>query len=901
MEKIKIIENEFEHKCTGCGACMNACPVGAIEMVEGYNTFLYPKINEEKCIHCKKCVITCPVNSFENKNLSNPKIYAIKAEDSIRMTSSSGGFFYNAAKKIINNGGVAYGVTLTNNHQVEFIRIETINEVKKCQGSKYVQAKVNFIYKRAKTDLDNGLNVIFFAMPCQISGFKNFLNKEYPNLILVDIICHGVPSQKLFDLYLKDKDPNNITNINFRNKNNGWRADIITINYNNKQPYSKSLNEGDEFEFGFQNNIILRDSCENCKFCDFPRVGDLTIGDFWGIDKFIENDNKGTSMLFINNETGNNFFKKILNEFIFVKEINTKHNSLKNRIFPNYKHNENKTLFFQNLLKQKSFQESISTAKKGLYDVGIVGIPTVENFGGSLTYIALYKAVRELGFTCFMIERPTNSKHPPTSILNNYYENPFYDTMIISNLKVKSEYEKLNNMANCFLVGSDQMFHHNLYNNFSQFVTLDWVNDNKKKVAYAASFGHDKFTGDENERAEMSYYMKKFDAFSVRETSGIELAKKEFGVDAIEVLDPVFLCSANTYLDLAKKAKKDYSGDYISTYILDPNETKNNIIKKIEKKLNLNATVFSEMFYTNEKIKSKWTREIEIGNINERLASLVNAKFILTDSFHGTCLAIILKKPFISIINKQRGATRFISLLSKLNLMDRIIDPENPSLSEDLFSTIDYDRVYKILNKEIIKDKNWLKEQITIKCKKSYSVEDVLLKKIKSENSMLRKKINFLINLLNINYYYDENLYTFLDKINSKKQNLLILIASKDTPGMSINDEINNKLHQLGLLTNFKNIHWNGYLGIIYKGIVIDEISKFEEAVNTSKEIDGLNIEVYSAPLHKGNTSRIKINNIDYTMNSRGLNFVIYDLGKRQVIDSVGFDTHQSKYPSIRK
>lgn len=901
MEKIDIIEKDFLHKCTGCGACKNACPVGAIEMVEGYHTFLYPKIDESKCIHCKKCVLTCPVNKYDNINSKTPELFAVRASDEIRKQSSSGGMFYVFAEAVIKNQGTCYGASLTPEQKIEHIRISTLEEIKKCQGSKYVQSNTKLVYQEAKKDLDDGKLVLFTGCPCQIVGLKNYLAKPYENLITIDIICHGVPSQKEFDLYLADKDPDKINDVLFRDKENGWRADILTIKYNHDNKYMKSWKQQDEFEVGFQENIILRDSCQNCKFCEMPRTGDLSIGDFWGIEKYMENDGKGTSMLFVNNEKGKLFFDKVINNFTLVKKMDIPFAEIKNRIRAYYPHHENKDLFFDSL-KNNSFAESIKIAKNGVYDVAIVGIPTVENFGGSLTYVALYHTVKELGFSSFMIERPTHSKHPPAELNKNYYISPFGNAKIVSNIKTKSEYQQLSDKANCFLVGSDQMFHHNLYNNFSQFVTLDWVKDNKRKVAYAASFGHDEFTGDENERAEMSYYMKKFDAFSVRESSGVELAKNDFGVDAIHALDPVFLCNPKIYEDIANNAKQTFPKNYISSYILDPNNNKAKILDYVEKKLKLPSKIYSEMALTNDVAKTRWNKTLEIGNINDRMACIVNSDFIVTDSFHGTCFAIIMKKPFIAIKNAGRGVARFESLLGKLGLMNRLVDPnEDLSKREDLFEEIDYNSVYKVLNKEIKTNKTWLLNNLKPSTKKSYSTEDILLKKLKDENNFLKKQLNFLMSLLNVDYVKEYNLIEYISKLNKNKHNLLISISAKDTPGMSITREMASNLQSLGIKTDLTTKHWCGYSAIIYKGVLIDEKCVYQEEVASNFNDSTVSLNVISAPLHKGNRSIIEINNVDYSINSRGLNFVIYDLDKKQVTDSVCFDTHDRKIPALRK
>ena len=151
---------------------------------------------------------------------------------------------------------------------------------------------------------------------------------------------------------------------------------------------------------------------------------------------------------------------------------------------------------------------------------------------------------------------------------------------------------ELNNFCTSFVVGSDQLFNDNLYNDLDQWITLDWVSDNKKKIAYAASYGHDYIWSSESTRAKMSFFMKKFDAFSVREKSGVELSKKEFGIEAEWVLDPVFLCDTKHYLELASKSTIERETPYIGAYILDPNKEKEEIIRYVMDKLSLPSEIF---------------------------------------------------------------------------------------------------------------------------------------------------------------------------------------------------------------------------------------------------------------------------------------------------------------------
>lgn len=893
-----IIAKEFESKCVGCAACMNVCPVDAITMIEGYHTFLYPKIDENKCINCKRCQITCPVNNYIPLGNFSPTIYAIRADDEIRIKSSSGGAFGVFAEKFIADSGIVYGVTLDENQQVKFIKISSQDDISRCQGSKYVQSEVGFIYREVKKDLEQNNNVLFSGCPCHIAGLKNYLKKDYSNLTTIDILCHGVPSQKLFDEYLKEKRTEKIFDVKFRDKKFGWRADLINISYN-KHNYVRGWKDDDAYEIGFQTNLILRDSCENCKFAEFPKNSDITIGDFWGCENFIENDGKGTSVVIINTEKGNNVLNSVSDKLSFLNKLDITINMLKNRVGAFYPHNINKNLFFEHI-KTKSFDEAIKMASHGIYDVGIVGIPTVENFGGSLTYVALYYTLRGLNKTCFFVERPKFSKHPPAAIERSYYKTPFEsDTLIFDNLDDKESLKSLNEKANCFLVGSDQLFHHNLYNNFSKYVTLDWVKDNKKKIAYAASFGHSIFTGDEDERAEMAYFMQKFDAFSVRESSGVNLAKEVFGIEADLVLDPVFLCDYDIYDRIASNSYIKYSSDdYISAYILDPNKSKSQIISKAEDILQKKSKIYSEMFYNNNSIKNKWDRDIEIGKIEDRLACIQNSSFMVTDSFHGVCFSIIFKKPFIAIKNKGRGVARFESILNLLGLSNRLISEED-ELTSNLFEPIDYDEVYKKLNIEVEKSKQWLIDNLTPQ-NKPYSVYDILNKKIndlQEANTMLLEK---LIKYLKLDYCKENNIFEYLNSLISNKNNLIIAIATKDTPGMAITDELIVKLRELGLKSEFKQAHWCGYIALIYKGAVMHENLQYEQALEFNFNDTKNNIIIKSAPLHKGNKASIIINNTDYAINSRGLNFVVFDADKNIVMDSVAFDTHMPRFVASR-
>ncbi len=901
MSKIKIIKDDFFNKCAGCGACMNICPTNAIKMKEGYHTFLYPEINNDLCINCHHCQNVCPVNHYIVNNNVLPETYAVQANDAIRVNSSSGGMFTIAANYILEKKGIVYGVAFDENMVAKFIRVYSEADLKKCQGSKYVQSEVNVIYREIKNDLDDNKVVLFTGCPCQVAGLKNYLKADYDNLITIDLLCHGVPSQIHLSSFLKDKAVDKIKDVKFRNKEFGWRADVTNIIYKTAMPYVNTWRNNDEFQIGFQDNLIIRDCCEKCKFSKFPRIGEISIGDFWGIQQYIENDRKGTSLVFVNNNKGKAFFERLKDKIHFYEKMNIDPNSIKNRIMEYYPHHKNKKLFY-NYLKKKSFSESVILAEKGMYEVGIVGIPTVENFGGSLTYVALYNTIKELGYSCLLIERPKNSKHPPAPLDKIYYESPFDNDELIDYFENKDEMRRLNDTVSTFLVGSDQLFHHNLYNNFAQYITLDWVSDNKQKIAYAASFGHDEFTGDEVERAEMSYFMKKFDAFSVREISGVALAKSQFGIDAEHVLDPVFLCDRNIYVSLANKAKNKYSDGYIAAYILDPSMNKSNILKTVSKIKNKPYKVYSEMFYNNQNAKNKWDIDLELGMIEDRLNCIMNSDYVITDSFHGVCFSIIFKKNFIAIANEGRGIARFESLLKVIGLQNRLIKQDiDVSKIEGMLGDINYDEVNSILSNEITRCKKWLKEKIDGGNKKSFSTYDMIIKRLENENNEIKKKFDLLFKYLNYNYAKENNIYAYLSQINEIKENAIIIISAKDTPGMSINNELNNLLGNLGLKSDLTKAHWCGYLAVISHGVVIEEKCEYDKKVEYNAKIGKCDLHMVSAPLHQGNFSSIVINKTEYSINERGLNIVIFDTQKSFVTDSVNFDTHDRNLTPKRK
>lgn len=310
-----MIEIKDKTRCMGCHACYNRCPVQAIEMVEDEKGFKYPQVNKEKCINCGLCERVCPILN-QRKVENTPKAYAVKNKnEEVREKSSSGGMFSLLAEKVLQDGGVVFGVAFDENWQLKHIYVENIEDLQIFRGSKYLQSIVGETYSKLKDFLIEGRKVMYTGTPCQIEGLKSYLGKEYENLFTQDIICHGVPSPKVHERYLKylrDKyKTKNIKNIIHRTKINGWKNWCVNIKFDNSE-YIKA-HEQDPYMQAFLRNTSLRESCYNCQFKKKHRISDITLADFWGIENVAPemDDDRGTSLVIINSEKGKKIFEQI--------------------------------------------------------------------------------------------------------------------------------------------------------------------------------------------------------------------------------------------------------------------------------------------------------------------------------------------------------------------------------------------------------------------------------------------------------------------------------------------------------------------------------------------------------------------------------------------------------------
>jgi len=289
--------------------------------------FWYPVIDNERCNQCGMCRQVCPVLHQQIVD-NNPKAYAcINKNESVRRKSSSGGVFALISEAVINQGGIVFGAKFDEDFFVSHYCAETPEENEEFRGSKYIQSKIGDSYNQARFFLDQGRKVLFSGTPCQIGGLQSYLGKNYEKLFCVDFICHGVPSPKVWQYYLKyriDNASSPISKVVFRNKDKGWKSYSILFKFLNGTEYRQTRYQ-DLYIRAYLKNICLRPSCYNCVFKTLHRQSDITLADFWGIQNVLPemDDDKGTSLVIVNSSRGEVMLNKIANKIIF-KEIDLK-------------------------------------------------------------------------------------------------------------------------------------------------------------------------------------------------------------------------------------------------------------------------------------------------------------------------------------------------------------------------------------------------------------------------------------------------------------------------------------------------------------------------------------------------------------------------------------------------
>lgn len=342
--------------CCGCSACFSVCPKQAITMVPDEEGFLYPAIDQSRCIDCHKCTSICPITYKGNYKLNDmPHFYAAhhKSQEVLRK-STSGGAFTAISNAVLHLGGVIYGADFDQNFHVIHKRAETYEERDRMRISKYVQSDMRNTFMQIKSDLKDGRTVLFTGTPCQNAGLRGFIGNSSlsKKLYLCDIICYSIPSPLIWDDYkhfLEKESGGNITNIQFRSKKYGWSRKNSKKGFLFTTDNSPEILEDNRFyQLFFKAGTINRPSCSQCRFTDIHRVSDITIADYWGIEKYSPEwfSPLGVSLILVNSSKGRSLLEHSLEDLVAeersMKEVLNEQKRLSEPLpFP-----ENRSLFW---------------------------------------------------------------------------------------------------------------------------------------------------------------------------------------------------------------------------------------------------------------------------------------------------------------------------------------------------------------------------------------------------------------------------------------------------------------------------------------------------------------------------------------------------------------------------
>ncbi len=770
--------------CTACGACANICPKNAIQMKEDKQGFLYPSIDEEKCINCNLCEKVCQNIDTISKNFPS-KTLALQSKDyTLSQKSSSGGMFAQIAKYVLSKNGIVFGCTMEktqDNFEIKHIYIDNEKDLYKLQGSKYVQSDIKNTYKESKQFLEQNRLVLYSGTPCQIAGLKSFLQKEYSNLICIDLSCEGVPSQKLFNDYIKflekEKFFPEIIDFKFRNKQKfGWSTQGFTILCKDKK---NKLKEKTIFQLTssyfnlFINGGIHRESCYNCQFTGLNRLSDVTIADCWGIEfeypNLLKNSltkNRGISLVLINTQKGEEILEKIKENLVIeniditkLKKYNgplrypIKLNDTSRKylsVYEKFGYKEMDKLFKKNLgwkyfyykIKEhtpkfvkniiKLFMHQPTAKSDCLLMTWFAGI----NYGSILTAYALKESIKKLGFSTKYINNGI-----PISYAKEFNKKYAEKTDLCL---VNKDFENLNKLSNTFIVGADNQLDFSCVNERMYQNLLDFADSSSKKMIISGSFGAWNFEEEPEVMQNLELLFKRFDFISTREDIPKQKLKEKFNIDAEWFMDPVFFLEKQDYEKLIENTKTNDYQNSIMSYVLYPNEETQKTTKYLQEKYNLKVNQF---FGNQLALSSKMNDKHSVENW---LKSIRDSKFIVTDSFHCVSFAIIFNRPVICLKNSC-DTTRFSSIFKKLNIPIPIYSGYQNFLDKfDSRPNIDYDVINQNLNVQRKQILTKIKEEL---CKEKQQKKEIEKQFIKSKEKYYK---------LHPDFYYKRNRFFYL-------------------------------------------------------------------------------------------------------------------------------------------
>jgi NAD-dependent dihydropyrimidine dehydrogenase PreA subunit len=736
--------------CTGCLICIDSCKFNALTYKYESDGFFFPKVDVEKCTECKVCEKSCPIingYSYESIDEYKPIPYAAwSVNDEFRMNSSSGGVFPELAKVVLDDNGIVIGATIDGLF-IKHVSIDSISDLHLLQGSKYMQSDTTGIYNTSYEYLKKGKTVLFSGTPCQVGALLSFLEKKKykGKLYTVNVICYGVPSRLPIDIYNKSISEKLKGISAFRNKKDSWLTSVKPehcITYKADNVIDEESVEAGTFQMGtFLQHLTLRMCCYDCKFAHFERKCDISVADFWEGIGYNEEHKKGISLLATNTLTGESLLNRsrlikhkitwgkagIWYNCRFFSGINSLKNHPARQMMPllmnilpvnNLKqiyalHNceskeceqyKNQHKMYETENYQNNKQKYFKLMLKKVKFVNIISFQMAYNYGSVLQSYALKQTIERLGYDVrFINMKPScfefmafNWKYPDAKSVkisfDNFRKRNFpYSLDLYNQEKEIIEFNDLD----IFIVGSDQVWNTRYSGEYWKEYFLNFVPNENKKIAYAASFGEDISS---NILDEVQTYLKRFDMISCREKQGTEYCKVQFNINSVRVLDPTLLNVDYSKIFNPEKYIRTKE-ELVFTSVSANKHLYYKYIEYIGGILNFNVRVINSKPEENSFLYSHYV------SVEEWLSLLYNSSYVVTNSFHTMVFAILFKKPFMilsfSMIEENIYDTtrsRFESLLSDLGLEDRYFSSFEEIKSDHRWiNPIDYKQVYRKL------------------------------------------------------------------------------------------------------------------------------------------------------------------------------------------------------------